>query len=146
ALYQPRGGNATGVGVENSRQVEIRTRNGTSMQYVSTRGEAPELGFADTILAGLARDGGLYLPKEWPTFSADEIRAMRGLPYPDLAVRVLTPFIGGEVQPAVFERLVREAYASFRHPATCPLVQLEPNTFVLELFHGPTLAFKDVAM
>jgi threonine synthase len=117
-----------------------------SMKYVSTRGEAPVIGFADALLAGLARDGGLYVPNEWPQFSAADIRAMRGLAYPDLAVRLLTPFLGGEVSPQVFERLAREAYATFRHEAVCPIVQLGANTFVLELFHGPTLAFKDVAM
>lgn len=116
------------------------------MQYVSTRGEAPALGFSDAVLAGLARDGGLYLPSAWPHFSAAEIRAMRGLAYPDLAIRVLSPFLGGEIAAPVFERLVREAYAIFRHEAVCPLVQTGPNSFVLELFHGPTLAFKDVAM
>lgn len=116
------------------------------MKYVSTRGEAPVLGFSDAVLAGLARDGGLYVPQEWPRFSAAEIRAMRGLTYPELAVRLLTPFLGGEIPAAVFERLAREAYATFRHDAVCPIVQLGPNSFVLELFHGPTLAFKDVAM
>lgn len=116
------------------------------MRYVSTRGEAPQLGFSDAILAGLARDGGLYVPADWPKFSPADIRAMRGLAYPELAIRVLTPFLGGEVAQPVFEQLVREAYATFRHKAVCPLVQIAPNTFVLELFHGPTLAFKDVAM
>src|SRR5690606_789127 len=116
------------------------------MEYVSTRGEAPALGFSDTVLAGLARAGGLYVPQEWPQFSAQEVRAMRGLPYPDIAIRVLTPFLGGEIPSAAFEALVREAYATFRHEAVCPLVQLGPNRFVLELFHGPTLAFTDVAM
>ncbi len=116
------------------------------MRYVSTRGEAPELGFSDAVLTGLARDGGLYVPKDWPHFGAAEIRAMRGLAYPDLALRVLTPFLGGEIAAPVFEKLVREAYATFRHDAVCPLVQSGPNSFILELFHGPTLAFKDVAM
>jgi threonine synthase len=116
------------------------------MRYVSTRGEAPVLGFSDAVLAGLARDGGLYVPEEWPHFSAADIRAMRGLAYPDLAIRLLTPFLGGEIAAAVFEKMVREAYATFRHDAVCPLVQIGPGTFVLELFHGPTLAFKDVAM
>ncbi len=116
------------------------------MRYISTRGEAPELGFSDAILTGLARDGGLYLPRDWPQFSSDEIRAMRGLSYPDLAIRILTPFLGGEITAPVFERLVREAYSTFRHDAVCPLVQSGPNSFILELFHGPTLAFKDVAM
>jgi threonine synthase len=117
-----------------------------TMQYVSTRGEAPVLGFSDALLAGLARDGGLYVPRQWPEFSAAEIRAMRGLAYPDLAIRLLSPFVGGEIEAASFERMVREAYATFRHAAVCPLVQVAPNRFILELFHGPTLAFKDVAM
>jgi threonine synthase len=116
------------------------------MQYVSTRGEAPDLGFSDAVLAGLARDGGLYVPKDWPQFSLAEIRSMRGLSYQDLAIRVLTPFLGGEIAAPMFERLVRKAYATFRHDAVCPLVQAGPNSFILELFHGPTLAFKDVAM
>ena len=116
------------------------------MRYVSTRGEAPALGFSDTVLAGLARDGGLYVPETWPHFSPAEMKSMRGLSYADLAIRVLTPFLGGEIAPAVFAKLVREAYATFRHEAVCPLVQTGSNAFVLELFHGPTLAFKDVAM
>ncbi|HTV67397.1 MAG TPA: threonine synthase [Rhizobiaceae bacterium] len=116
------------------------------MQYVSTRGEAPVLGFSDALLTGLARDGGLYLPKEWPSFSAAEIHAMRGLSYPELAVRLLTPFLGGEIKDTDFRRIVAEAYATFRHAAVCPLVQTGSNTFILELFHGPTLAFKDLAM
>ncbi|MDW6020927.1 threonine synthase [Mesorhizobium sp. BAC0120] len=116
------------------------------MRYVSTRGQAPVLGFSDALLAGLARDGGLYVPEEWPSFSASEIRAMRGLSYSDLAIRVLSPFLGAEIDTATFSRIVKEAYGTFRHPAVCPLVQVEANRFILELFHGPTLAFKDVAM
>ena len=116
------------------------------MHYVSTRGTAARLGFSDVLLAGLARDGGLYVPEEWPVFSAAEIRAMRGLSYPELAKRLLTPFIGGEIEPHQFSAIVDEAYASFRHAAVCPIVQTDANQFVLELFHGPTLAFKDVAM
>lgn len=116
------------------------------MRYVSTRGEAQALGFCDTLLTGLARDGGLYVPQQWPALSAADIRAMRGLSYADLAARVLTPFLGGEIEAATFARIVREAYATFRHEAVCPLVQVGSNRFVLELFHGPTLAFKDVAM
>jgi len=116
------------------------------MEYISTRGQAPRLGFSDALLTGLARDGGLYLPAEWPQFSAADIRAMRGLTYPQLATRLLTPFIGDEIAPQTFERIVAEAYATFRHPATCPIVQTGANEYVLELFHGPTLAFKDVAM
>ena len=116
------------------------------MDYVSTRGEAPSLKFCDALLAGLARDGGLYVPAEWPVMSAEDIRALRGLPYAELAIRVLWPFVDGEIGRDDFERIVREAYATFRHPAVCPLVQTGANEFVLELFHGPTLAFKDVAM
>jgi len=116
------------------------------MKYVSTRGQAPDLGFCDAVLAGLARDGGLYVPQAWPTLSAPEIRALRGLSYGDVAIRVLTPFLGGEIEGRTFERIVREAYSTFRHEAVCPIVQLGADTFVLELFHGPTLAFKDVAM
>ncbi|MDN5928406.1 MAG: threonine synthase [Hyphomicrobiales bacterium] len=116
------------------------------MQYISTRGQAPALGFSDTLLAGLARDGGLYLPQEWPHFGAAEIRALRGLSYPDMAVRLLTPFANGEIDGETFSTIVHEAYATFRHEAVCPLVQTGANEFVLELFHGPTLAFKDVAM
>ncbi|NMG38900.1 threonine synthase [Chelativorans sp. ZYF759] len=116
------------------------------MHYVSTRGEGGHLGFADVLLAGLARDGGLYVPAEWPRFEADEIRRMRGLPYAELAITLLRPYVGGAIDDASFERIVREAYATFRHDAVCPLVQTGDNEFVLELFHGPTLAFKDVAM
>ena len=116
------------------------------MHYVSTRGTAPRLPFRDALLAGLARDGGLYLPESWPTLSAQEIRALRGLPYAAVAKKVLWPFVDGEIARDAFERIVDEAYATFRHPAVCPLVQTGDNEFVLELFHGPTLAFKDVAM
>lgn len=116
------------------------------MRYISTRGEAPVLGFSDALLTGLARDGGLYLPDEWPVFTIDQIRAMRGLDFPDLAVRLLTPYLGSEIDDKTFRGIVREAYATFRHQAVCPLIQTGSNEFVLELFHGPTLAFKDVAM
>ncbi len=116
------------------------------MRYISTRGEAPELGFRDAMLSGLARDGGLYLPMSWPRLSPADIRALRGLEYAELAIRVLRPFIGDEIDAADFERIVRESYTTFRHEAVCPLVQTGANEFVLELFHGPTLAFKDVAM
>ncbi len=116
------------------------------MKYVSTRGEAPVLGFSDALLAGLARDGGLYLPQEFPQFSAAEIRSLRGKTYAEVAIHVLTPFIAGDIDQADFERMVREAYGTFRHEAVCPLVQTRHNEFILELFHGPTLAFKDVAM
>ncbi len=116
------------------------------MKYISTRGEAPVLGFSDALLAGLARDGGLYLPQEYPQFTPEQIRDLRGKSYVDIALAVLTPFIDGEIPQADFERMVREAYGSFRHDAVCPLIQTGSNEFILELFHGPTLAFKDVAM
>ncbi|MBP2310885.1 threonine synthase [Azospirillum soli] len=116
------------------------------MKYVSTRGQAPVLGFEDVLLAGLARDGGLYVPQTWPQFSADEIRAMRGLPYSEIAVRVMLPFLGGAIAEDEFRTIVEDAYATFDHAAVTPLVQLDQRTWVLELFHGPTLAFKDVAL
>jgi threonine synthase len=116
------------------------------VKYISTRGEAPALGFCDTMLAGLAGDGGLYVPESWPQFGEDTIRAMRGKPYAEIAVQVMWPFVEGEIDRETFETIVRDAYATFRHEAVCPLVQTRPNEFVLELFHGPTLAFKDVAM
>jgi len=116
------------------------------MKYVSTRGSAPSLGFRDAVMSGLARDGGLYVPQEWPQMSVADIRALRGLSYQEIAARVLTPFLGGEIDEKTFARIVGEAYATFRHKAVCPLVQTGHDSFVLELFHGPTLAFKDVAM
>jgi threonine synthase len=115
-------------------------------RYVSTRGEAPELGFCDVMLTGLARDGGLYVPASWPRLSNDTIAAFFGRPYWEVAVEVIRPFIGGEISDADLGRMANEAYATFRHPAVVPLNQAGPHQFVLELFHGPTLAFKDVAM
>ncbi|WP_295812117.1 threonine synthase [uncultured Nitratireductor sp.] len=114
--------------------------------YISTRGDAPALGFSDAMLAGLARDGGLYVPRQWPRFSAEDIRAMAGLGYTEIAFRVLSPFVGDEIGAATLRRIIDESYATFRHPAVCPLVQTGANEFILELFRGPTLAFKDVAM
>ncbi len=116
------------------------------MDYISTRGEAPALGFCDALLAGLARDGGLYVPREWPTLTKKEIRAFRGKSYQDIAFAVLSPFTNGEIPADVFRGMIDDAYATFRHPAVAPLVQTGPNSFVMELFHGTTLAFKDVAM
>ncbi len=116
------------------------------MRYISTRGEAPVLGFSDALLAGLARDGGLYLPETWPHFSKADIIALAGKSYQHIAFAVLQPFVGDEISPATFRAMIDEAYATFRHDAVCPLVQSGPNEFICELFHGPTLAFKDVAM
>ena len=107
------------------------------MKYVSTRGQAPELGFRDVILAGLARDGGLYLPNVWPKFSSQEIGDMAGLTYAQTAKRVLAPFVEGEIEADVFGAMVDEAYGTFQHRATVPLVQIAPNHFIAELFHGP---------
>ncbi|OYX75744.1 MAG: threonine synthase [Rhizobiales bacterium 32-66-11] len=116
------------------------------MLYVSTRGEAPPLSFADALLAGLARDGGLYVPESWPTLTADEIAALAGRPYAEVARKIISPFVAGAIPQPALDLMIEDAYRNFRHPATTPLVQLGPNRFVLELFHGPTLAFKDVAM
>lgn len=116
------------------------------MRYISTRGEAPALTFADAMLAGLARDGGLYVPETWPSLSHDEIAALAGKSFAEIALAVLRPFVGGAIAEQDIARMAREAYATFGHPAVTPLVQTGPNQFVLELFHGPTLAFKDVAM
>ena len=116
------------------------------MDYISTRGEAPALGFRDALLAGLARDGGLYVPREWPALTKREIRALRGKPYQDVAFEILKHFVGDEIPADKLKAMIDEAYATFRHPAVVPLVQTGPNDFVLELFHGTTLAFKDVAM
>ncbi len=113
------------------------------MRYVSTRGEAPDLGFADVLLAGLAPDGGLYVPAEWPELPVGSIS---GLPYPAAAARLMAPFVGDDLDDATLARLCDESYATFRHPAVTPLVQVDHHHWLLELFHGPTLAFKDVAL
>jgi len=116
------------------------------VRYISTRGEAPPLGFIDVTLAGLARDGGLYVPETWPRLDRDTIASFAGKPYAEVALEVMRPFAAGAVADSDLARMVREAYDTFRHPAVTPLTQICPNTFILELFHGPTLAFKDLAM
>ncbi len=116
------------------------------MDYVSTRGSAPSLDFEGATLAGLASDGGLYLPREWPRFTVEEIGAMRGLSYAELAARVMQPFVGDSLVPERLRELCDEAYGRFAHVAVTPLVQLDAQHWLLELFHGPTLAFKDVAL
>jgi threonine synthase len=116
------------------------------MHYFSTRGQAPIRDFAGVLLAGLAEDGGLYMPVTWPHFAPPDWRAMRGLPYPALAARVMQPFVGEAIPFAMLEALCHDTYAGFGHPAVVPLVQLETGLFVQELFHGPTLAFKDMAL
>jgi threonine synthase len=116
------------------------------LQYVSTRGEAPALGFIDVTLAGLARDGGLYVPQSWPRLSPETVASFAGRPYAEVAVEVIRPFTGDQITVSDLSRIAREAYGTFRHPAVAPLTQVDANTFLLELFHGPTLAFKDLAM
>jgi threonine synthase len=116
------------------------------MRYISTRGQAPALNFEETMLTGLARDGGLYVPEEIPSLSADEIRALAGKSYEEIAFTVMRPFVGDTFSDDEFRSLIARAYAGFNHDARAPLVQLAPNHFLLELFHGPTLAFKDFAM
>ncbi len=116
------------------------------IQYISTRRRAPVLGFEDAVLTGLATDGGLYVPNTIPQFSPHELVAMAGLSYTDLALRVMRPFIGDAIPEADLKRLIDESYATFRHTAIAPLKQLGHNEYLLELFHGPTLAFKDFAL
>jgi len=117
------------------------------MQYVSTRGSAPALDFEGVTLAGLASDGGLYVPTEWPRFSEAEIRNLRGLPYWQVAVTVMRPFIGTALTEDELTTICRQVYGeAFHHAAVTPLVQLDEQHWLLELFHGPTLAFKDVAL
>ena len=114
--------------------------------YLSTRGETQKLGFSDVMLAGLARDGGLYVPEIWPQLPPDTIAGFFGRPYWEVAVEVVQPFMAGDIAEADLGRMANEAYAMFRHPAVVPLDQIGPQQFMQELFHGPTLAFKDVAM
>ena len=116
------------------------------MKYVSTRGRAPASGFSDVLLAGLAGDGGLFVPEVWPTLDRRAIAALAGQPYAEAAFQVIRPFVGGEIADDALRAMCVSAYATFRHPAVVPLTQIAPGEWMLELFHGPTLAFKDVAM
>lgn len=116
------------------------------MKYVSTRGGAPRLGFEEALLAGLARDGGLYVPEAWPRFAHRDISAMAGLDYQEVAFRVVRPFVAGAFSDGELRAMIEGAYGRFGHAARCPLVQIGTDLFLLELFHGPTLAFKDVAL
>ncbi len=116
------------------------------MKYVSTRGSAPTLSFEDAMMTGLARDGGLYVPETWPTLDAEQIAELAGKSYEDVAFAIMRPFIGDAFSDDTFRTIIERAYSVFTHDARCPLKQLAPNHFLLELFHGPTLAFKDVAM
>jgi threonine synthase len=116
------------------------------VRYVSTRSEAPPLGFVEATLAGLAHDGGLYVPSAWPQLDTSTIAGFAGRPYAEVAVEVIRPFVGDAIAEHDLARMTREAYGHFRHPAVSPLAQFGVNDFLLELFHGPTLAFKDLAM
>ena len=116
------------------------------MDYISTRGQAAPLDFEAVTLAGLAPDGGLYVPRAWPTLDPDEIADLRGKSYVETAVHVMRPFVAGALDDAELRKLCAQAYGGFHHDAVTPLVQLTPQHWLLELFHGPTLAFKDVAL
>jgi threonine synthase len=116
------------------------------MKYVSTRGRAPVLGFSDAVLTGLASDGGLYLPESWPQLTHAEIAGYANRPYAEVAYDIISRFTGNEIAAADLRRILEAAYATFRHPSVTPLVEIGPGHFILELFHGPTLAFKDLAM
>jgi threonine synthase len=116
------------------------------VRFISTRGEAPPLSFEGALLAAMAHDGGLLMPEAWPSLSPSEIADLAGLDYADAAYRVMQPYLEGDPCLPDLERVLEEAYGSFHHPAVVPLRQIGPNSFLLELFHGPTLAFKDLAM
>ncbi|MFG6138344.1 MULTISPECIES: threonine synthase [unclassified Halomonas] len=116
------------------------------MRYISTRGQAPALSFEEVVLTGMASDGGLYVPETVPRLSHEQLADMAGCSYAEIAFRVMQPYVGGEIDDDTFREIVRDAYATFSHDAVVPLNQLDANHFLLELFHGPTLAFKDVAL
>jgi threonine synthase len=116
------------------------------VKYLSSRGSAPALTFDDVLLVGLARDGGLYLPERYPTIAPDRLRAFADMPYAEVAVEVMWPYVDDAIERDAFGAIVANAYANFDHPDVCPLVELDRGTWLLELFHGPTLAFKDVAL
>lgn len=116
------------------------------MLYISTRGQAPATTFDDVLLSGLAPDGGLFVPEKWPQFSDDEIASFEGLPYPELTLRVLKTFVGGVIPDAALAGIIDAAYENFDTPEIAPLKQIGDNEWLLELFHGPTLSFKDMAM
>ena len=116
------------------------------MKYHSTRGKAPVLDFAEVVLTGLARDGGLYVPESYPQFSTEQWQKLRGKSYQELVFAVMQPFVGDTIKPDILKTLINDAYAGFHHQAIAPIVQLDHNHFLLELYHGPTLAFKDYAL
>jgi threonine synthase len=116
------------------------------LKFISTRGQAPALPFEGALMAALASDGGLFMPEVWPQLSADEIEGLAGLDYAKAAYRVMSPYLAGDACLQDLEEVLSDAYDGFHHPAVVPLTQLGPDSFVLELFHGPTLSFKDLAM
>ncbi len=116
------------------------------MKYISTRGQAPALEFEDVLLTGLAPDGGLYVPETLPQYSKEQIAAWSSLSYTDLAFEIIQPFVAGSIPDADLKNIIEDSYSDFRHPAIAPLVQLDHNEWLLELFQGPTLAFKDFAL
>ena len=124
----------------------FETGPGHTLRYISTRGGSDPLSFKEVTLAGLAPDGGLFVPDAWPTLTPDEIASLNGLPYAQAAARVMTPFVADALDPDAFGAMIADAYAGFRHPDVAPLVEIGPDRWVLELFHGPTLAFKDIAL
>ncbi|MCW5695893.1 MAG: threonine synthase [Bauldia sp.] len=157
ASIAPRRGGATGgrqgcpgadvwLGCRAAAAGHRSARRFSPLDYYSTRGEAPVRGFRDVLLAGLAEDGGLYLPAIWPKITPDEIEGFAGRPYHEVVADLVGRFAGGEIADEALRAMCREAYAGFNHPAVTPLVELAPNRWVLELFRGPTLAFKDLAM
>jgi threonine synthase len=118
----------------------------TYVKYISTRGNTPSLPFDDILLLGLAPDGGLFLPEVWPTFSPKDIKALRGLSYSQIATRVISPFLSGTIEEGVFDKMIEETYAAFDHPDVAPLREIGKDQWLLELFFGPTLSFKDYAL
>ena len=116
------------------------------VRYVSSRGGVPRCGFEHALLDGLAADGGLYLPESWPRLDRDRLEGLRGASYQEVAASVLAPFVEGALTEAELRDLIGKAYAGFDHVAVAPLHQLDANDWLLELFHGPTLAFKDIAL
>lgn len=116
------------------------------MKYISTRGKAPELGFEEVLIAGLASDGGLYVPKEYPSFTKEQIKSFAGLSYQELAFVIFQPFLDGTIADDDLKKIINDSYAEFRHKAIAPLKQIGNQEFILELFNGPTLAFKDFAL
>ena len=116
------------------------------MKYISTRGGCPPQNFEQVLLSGLAPDGGLFIPQTLPTFSAEQIEAMKSLQYADLALEIVTPFVDGEIPTSQLKKVIDESYAAFKHPEVAPLTRLSEHEYLLELYHGPTLAFKDFAL